>query len=173
MKTPFVNRVFLFNEKKTRCVFQLLCLLVFSCSLCLLSCKTSEKMEKKNDAELSSGFKPAFPVSSFTGLFLKEFMECAPPSSLKDQSRGYKNLIKKYRLLRLEDGGYALSGFLKTNERFDSKKLTDKGIRISMQAGDLLTVTIPLTQIFYFFSQTGIDYFEASLPVNPLLSNHY
>ena len=134
----------------------ILLITVFACS------STKKNTANKKDTKPISA-ENQFDMSLHTKMFLREF-ESEKKSANNDDFIPSVKLINKYGLKKVSDE-YTISGFIKTNNKFQKDQLTLLKIKYGSLVNNIITVIIPLNSIDSFLYLKGIDYFEIGAKV--------
>lgn len=138
--------------------------LIAFCMLVLI--EMGSCMSMKNQNSNTTGIDPAFNVSGKTDLFLRQY-SALPATTDASYPEALDALIKQHGLTKLNNGTYALCGFVRTDSLFSPTPFAEKGITFAPPIGDMRTTCVPISQLQFFFTQPHILYFEASMPVFP------
>lgn len=138
----------------------------------LCSCNSSSELLGKNASDKNvvsiPEMKSSFPVSASTKLFIQKLKgELQASNTTLESFVPSAKFIDDYSLSKGNDG-YIVSGFIKTDDEFDSAQLEKLKIHVGKPSGDIRTVRIPLKYFPDFLQEQKITYFEISKKVTLL-----
>jgi hypothetical protein len=76
-----------------------------------------------------------------------------------------EEMIQKYRLRKFDEQ-YYIAGMIKVEEGFDNQKLKDLKVRTGTEAGQIITVHMPIHKIEEIRRLQGVNYIQINDPVH-------
>jgi hypothetical protein len=125
-------------------------------SVAIIACSATKKSSSKKDEPKQSSVENKFDLSMYTKSFL-----VAPENFVPSEK-----LINKYSIKKV-NGTYTISGFIKINDSYQEKELTQLNIKTGSAVSNIVTVIITLESIDSFLLINGINYFEIGEKVEP------
>lgn len=127
-------------------------------SIAIIACSASKKSRSKKEEAKQSSVENKFDLSMHTKSFLVALEKERAGKSTENFVPSEK-LINTYDIKKL-NGTYTISGFIKINDSYQEKALTQLNIKTGSAVSNIVTVVIPLESINSFLLISGIDYFE-------------
>ncbi|MDY0076154.1 MAG: hypothetical protein RBR87_02675 [Bacteroidales bacterium] len=133
-------------------------------------CTTTKNASKKQPDQVGQTMKenetntwPAsFGISPRTKIFLNQIKaEIDATASTIESYIPSDKLIEEYGLRQINDV-YTISGFVKTTDAFEESQLEAKGVNFGSKAGEIRTISLPISFLPEFLQSKTISYFEIS-----------
>lgn len=138
--------------------------------LSITSCSGTKNMTHQNQEKVqivpknneSNVWAASFAVSPRTKIFLKQMKaEMEAKASTVESYIPSDKLIEEYGLRQINDV-YTISGFVKTTDAFEESQFEAKGVNFGSKAGEIRTISLPLSFLPDFLQSKAISYFEIS-----------
>lgn len=134
-------------------------------SVAIIACSATKKSSSKKDEPKQSSVENKFDLSMYTKSFLVALEKERAGKSTENFVPSEK-LINKYSIKKV-NGTYTISGFIKINDSYQEKELTQLNIKTGSAVSNIVTVIITLESIDSFLLINGINYFEIGEKVEP------
>jgi len=121
-----------------------------------------DQVEQTMDEKETNTWPTSFGISPRTKIFLKQMKaEMEATASTIESYIPSDKLVEEYGLRQINDT-YTISGFIKTTDAFEESQFEAKGVNLGSKAGEIRTISLPISFLPEFLQSKTISYFEIS-----------
>ena len=143
-------------------VFLISLTIIFNTSSCIWSRKNIKTETNKNVTVLATNFD----VSAMTRSLINDIQEDLLKQNIDIKKyRPSRYIIDNYSIQKITNN-YYISGMIVISDDFDLTTLTNIGVIIGSQIGEITTVQIPIKNFDQFLNNNRVEYFQISEKVH-------